>query len=151
MEHLTVTNGRHPFELSFSFMAFLIGIAFFLELGLSPALVETLRHPLTIVVYSFLLAGGGVAAFGVLWSGANKLGRLFAGLYFERVGMMLLAPATITYCTAVFYQNGLINGLGTGLITGAYAVASVWRIYQITRDLHKLEQSIRKSGQKGRG
>jgi hypothetical protein len=133
---LVVHDGRHPFSV-----LVMVATVFASVVGLiaGPSQASALDHfigePWRTVYYLVLLFGSLVVSVSV-W-----LPDIRDRLIGERVGMLFWAGALTVYPIALYAIAGLAAGLG-GIITSIFGIAGIWRIIEITLDLHKWRATI---------
>jgi hypothetical protein len=139
VKSLTVTSGRHPFEILMLVAAFIAGVAYMLRLG-SPGTAEQLIPGSAVWAWYLTLAvGAGVALIGVHIPQGTLQG-LVRSLFVERAGLALLGASCAIYELALILFSQ--HTPGTLAVIGGFAVACLFRFVQIVRDLRRLEAEI---------
>lgn len=129
-----VVTGRHrPHELLFLALSSLFGVAYTLAAP-PPQSVAATMPGWTVRIW----------AIGLLVSGVSGLAstllplRLDRGLSVELGAMLIGAGALVVTTTAILSSAGLSRGsFGVGFCS-AWALANLWRAFQIFRDLREL-------------
>lgn len=131
-----ILTARHsPFEIIILLMSLLTGIINLLGFSTSPSLkavTETL--PFYVPVWGgALIAGSATALISIFRT-------IPMSLILERIGLTLLATAFTSYSFAIVLAAGT-RGIGTALLTGAFAAGSVVRVLQINRDIRLIGEA----------
>ncbi|GLY21708.1 hypothetical protein [Micromonospora sp. NBRC 101691] len=133
---VTVTTGRHPFEVAVLAAALLCGVALTIT-GLRPTSVTTGMPGTVQAIWQFgLIAAGGVGLAGVWWRG-----HLSVALGIELVGVATLGTVTTMYAIALYAVSGR-QAIAAGAFVAGVAFAAWWRVAQIGVDLHRVTAAI---------
>jgi hypothetical protein len=139
MRSLTVTSGRHPFEILMLVAAFIAGVAYILRLGGTGTPEKLIPGSAVWAWYLCLSVGAGVALIGVYLPQATIIG-LYKSLIVERTGLLLLGASCALYEVALIAFSS--HTPGTLAIIGGFAVACLYRFGQTLRDVRRLAAEI---------
>lgn len=139
-----VPRGRNSFEIFLLASCVLSGTTSLFG-DAEPSTLQRALDAWMVVAWALLLTlGGGAGLFGIALRSASW------GLLVERIGMYLLAGASLAYGIAVIVANGKA-ALFAGLFTIAFGLAAVARAIQITRTVRQTIQVTRTARRAARG
>lgn len=129
-----IPPSRHPFQFwMMAALALAGGGNLFRE---SQSAINELLPPMMIKVWAAtMLIGGVLAIVAAFWHDR------ITGLLLERIALSSVAFSCIIYGTAVYTVVGWAAFVPGSLITGT-ALACIWRIAHVTRELKVLRQFI---------
>lgn len=139
MKSVTITSGRHPFEILMLVAAGLAGLAYMLGLGGRGTPEQLIPGSAVWIWYLTLTVGSGVALIGVYLAQGSVAG-VFRSLFVERAGMLVLGLSCAVYELALTLFS--THTPGTLLIIGGFATACLFRCVQTSRDLRRMEAEI---------
>lgn len=139
MKSLTVTSGRHPFEILMLVAAFIAGIAYILRLGGRGVPEQLIPGSAVWAWYLCLAVGAGVALIGVYLPQTTIVG-LFKSLIVERAGLLLLGASCALYELALILFS--THTPGTLAVIGGFGLACLFRFGQAVRDIRRLAAEI---------
>lgn len=137
MRPVSVTNGRHPYQVAIHAAAVVGGAALAVTDQVPRSAAETMPAPVQVLWVVLLIAAGIAAVVGAFWRG-----RAATGLRVELGGVLLLAGGTTMYAVALFAVSAL-QAVAAGSFLVGIATASWWRAGQILRDLRRLADAER--------
>lgn len=141
MRPVTVTSGRHPFEVVYLAAALAAGVAL-LVADVRPGSVRQAMPLLVQAIWEVgLILAGLIGLVGLWWQSH----RLDDGLTVETIGVGVLGTVTTMYAVALYAVSGT-QALAAGAFVGATAIGSWWRIVQIIRDLRRLAVAVADDG-----
>ncbi len=106
-----------------------------------PAVAAVVPEWARLTWYGLLIGGGSVSLLGVWWP-HRRVVDLVTGLSIERRGTYGLTIGALLYGMALLALDGPVSKV-SGVITVGFAVAGAWRIYDIGRDLRRVQDAIR--------
>lgn len=128
MQPVVVTGRHRPHEVTFLVYSMLLGLAFVVGARAPGSIEAVLPAWLRWAWYVLLLVSGAVGVAGVL------LRDVYNALILERTAMWGQAAAWGVYALAIFALGGW-RGLAAGGLCLSLAVASVWRLRQVIREI----------------
>jgi hypothetical protein len=130
-------SGRHPFEIFALYLAFLTSLPIVLGITPQPGSIRSALPPwLSFTWATVLLAGSGVAIFGIYWR------ERATGLICEQLGLALVGVGSLIYCACVLYVVGAGAGF-TVAIVGGFGISCLrryWQIQSVLDDVHEVEK-----------
>jgi hypothetical protein len=139
VKSLTVTSGRHPFEILMLVAAFIAGVAYILRLGGTGTPERLIPGSAVWAWYLCLAVGAGVALIGAYLPQATIVG-LYKSLIVERMGLFLLGASCALYEVALIAFSS--HTPGTLAVIGGFASACLFRFVQAVRDVRRLAAEI---------
>lgn len=128
-----VHSGRNPYSIFLLLACALTGIAGLISpQETSPAVAHVLLPWELEAWYAGLIVSGAGALAALLWRGLTSL-------LVERAALAVLASLTAMYSVAVVLRGGVALSLAA-TVTGGLCIASIARIWQISRDLKELDR-----------
>jgi hypothetical protein len=127
-----IRGGTHPHEVLLLIATCLLGAAGLVFYSvLATPVVRSLPYPFGHILYAGLVAGSGIAIWGVFW-------RSITGALVERVGLFSLSALALSYTAAIFAFAGW-RGINFGGFMIAFSVANLIRAYQISQEIRELD------------
>ena len=126
-----IRRGKHPHEVGLLFATFVIGgFGTFAFNSSANSASRALPYPMGQIMYGALALGSAVAIAGIFWPGIT-------GALVERAGLVAVSLMCAGQGAATLVGFGL-RGLAYGGILAAFAVASLWRVLQIRREVQEI-------------
>lgn len=132
MRPVSVTTGRHPYEVAVHASAVACGVALTVTDRLPRSAAEAMPTPVQALWVALLITSGVTAIAGAFWRGPAP-----TALRVELAGVLLLGVGTAMYAVALFAITGT-QATAAGSFLMGIAVASWWRTGQIVGDLRRL-------------
>lgn len=132
---VTVTSGRHPYEVAVHISMVVCGIALAITDQVPPSATAAMQRPVQVMWIGLLILSGITATVGAYWRGVAQ-----TGMRVELAGVLLLAGGAAMYAFALFIVAGLL-ALAAGSFVAGIAAGSWWRAGQIVTDLRRIKQS----------
>lgn len=130
-------SGRHPFEVLLHLWAVLNGVTYLIGAIHRPnSITESLPHWVQSGWLGLLLAGGATGLVAAWLQG--RVGHVEQGLRVEGAALCFIAGGAVIYTAAIFAAAGAA-GFSAGTFIGSYAIAVLWRLWHIRRDLRQVE------------
>lgn len=129
---VSVTTGRHPYEVAVHAAAVACGLALAVTDRLPRSAAEAMPDPVQALWVVLLIASGTIAITGAFWRGPAP-----TALRVEMAGVLLLGVGTSMYAIALVAISGE-QATAAGSFLAGITVASWWRAGQIVGDLRRL-------------
>lgn len=131
MRPVSVTSGRHPYQVAVHASAIACGVALAIAGRTPKSATEAMPGPVQGLWVVLLISAGIVAIGGAFWRG-----RAATGLRVELAGVLLLGGGTSMYAVALFAVSGM-QATAAGAFLIGIAAASYWRAWQLGRDVRQ--------------
>lgn len=132
---VTVTTGRHPYEVAVH-VAFLVGGALMLATGSIPSSAQAaMSGPVRALWIALLIGSGAVGLAGAFWPGSAV-----TGLRVEGAGVTAAAGAAGMYSIALIAASGWA-ALPAGALMVSVCVGACWRAVQAAREIRRIRRA----------
>lgn len=125
---LVTSTGHNPYEVYLLVLCVVTGLTGLVTGGKSnPNIAHALSSVELYIWYIGLMAGGVISLGGVL-------GKTLLHLYIERIGLALLAGASLIYTISLSFRSISISVV----LVFLFYIATVYRVFQLSTEIKKV-------------